>query len=483
MGGDGVFRKIASELMPAVMLDKMGVGVVFLQGNNGLPCFYRNESAVKLLELRGDIGDICASELFSCLREQDRLSLEMMITNSMTSLKFAEISCRRKDGMWLMIKALPLAAKPDSDGTVYVTICDITGIRETDLENELSRKKLIILSDLKRLPTYEVDRETHTLTLSRELRKLYKCRKECMDGIVADVPDSCRKCGYCFSRESIGTYCAMYDDFYSGKTEGSAVIEVRKRFNDDFIPVNITWKSVADDKGHPVKALGIVEPVFNFKSEEQKTADELNVKLSLQDICFRRSEEYLKALRKYRHDRKNYIIALTAFLKEGRVDDALAFLGRMDDEFRQSVPLVSTGNPSIDAIVSDKLGTAIELGVRVTQTVGLSPDLQFDIMDLCLAVGCCLDNALEAVEKVIAAGGKPSIEFKLIERKNVIVMKMINSCLPSDDEAPDCETTKPDRINHGFGLQNIRRIVEKYGGYLTLTSNNNRFTTAFTLFI
>lgn len=37
-------------------------------------------------------------------------------------------------------------------------------------------------------------------------------------------------------------------------------------------------------------------------------------------------------------------------------------------------------------------------------------------------------------------------------------------------------TTKPDKINHGFGLDNIKRAVKKYDGYVSMTCEDNIFT-------
>ena len=37
------------------------------------------------------------------------------------------------------------------------------------------------------------------------------------------------------------------------------------------------------------------------------------------------------------------------------------------------------------------------------------------------------------------------------------------------------ETTKADKENHGFGLKNIKSIVEKYKGEIKYSTNSNEF--------
>jgi len=36
-------------------------------------------------------------------------------------------------------------------------------------------------------------------------------------------------------------------------------------------------------------------------------------------------------------------------------------------------------------------------------------------------------------------------------------------------------TIKKDKENHGYGLNNIRKIVEKYNGHFKISNNNNEF--------
>ena len=39
-------------------------------------------------------------------------------------------------------------------------------------------------------------------------------------------------------------------------------------------------------------------------------------------------------------------------------------------------------------------------------------------------------------------------------------------------------TSKPDTVNHGFGLKNISRVAKKYNGRLSITCSNNMFKTS-----
>ena len=70
------------------------------------------------------------------------------------------------------------------------------------------------------------------------------------------------------------------------------------------------------------------------------------------------------------------------------------------------------------------------------------------------------------------------ITFRKTELQRVITIAN------STTESPDCAkllsgegryTTKGDKSRHGFGLHNIRRTVEKYGGMLKVSCEDNEF--------
>lgn len=75
-----------------------------------------------------------------------------------------------------------------------------------------------------------------------------------------------------------------------------------------------------------------------------------------------------------------------------------------------------------------------------------------------------LDNAIEACEK-LSLTDSAVITVKCAVVQNVQVIKLSN---PNPDNKNSTETSKLDKDNHGFGLYNIRRTVEKLGGEMRI---------------
>ncbi len=57
-------------------------------------------------------------------------------------------------------------------------------------------------------------------------------------------------------------------------------------------------------------------------------------------------------------------------------------------------------------------------------------------------------------------------EIKIIEIKCAILQNIQIIRISNPNEKESTETTKPDKKNHGFGLYNIRKTVEKLNGQM-----------------
>ena len=98
-----------------------------------------------------------------------------------------------------------------------------------------------------------------------------------------------------------------------------------------------------------------------------------------------------------------------------------------------------------------------------------------DVLDLYVLLGNILDNAMESV-KQLSDESERIVEARLYRDRNMIRMVFRNryigelrfkSGLPV--------STKIQDGNHGFGMQSIQNIVEKYSGANTIDTDNGIF--------
>lgn len=452
---------------------------MLLQLNKDASCIYINETGAKLLPCEPVKQGIAMSDVCASLREKDFITLKCCVIRCSQTSRCDEIPCRRKDGIWLMARLLPVGSDGENSLLIAMTVSKAEENGDS-LEKKLKEKKLDLMHDSAIPVTFEIDINTRTIILSDQFRLLY----DVCEPIIRPTEKSFMN-NRCISRDTLPEFCEAFRQIHDRQPNGSLSMRLRSRLTGSYFSTSAYWKTLFDDDGNAVRIIGILKsPESRKKTGKSAMLCSLQLQLQLQDAYLYHTSEYLQELRRYRHDRSNNIIALRAFLLRGDTEGALKYLDRMGDSLRSGAPIINTGNPPIDAIITEKLTVAKKLGVNVSHTVGLQPGLKADMMDLTVAVGNCLDNAVESCSHTIAAGQKAFIELKFVEQKGVLVFHLRNSTLPQPDPADELpETTKPDKENHGFGLRNVQRIVEKYGGKLILSVGQNEFTTAFTLFV
>jgi sensor histidine kinase regulating citrate/malate metabolism len=101
---------------------------------------------------------------------------------------------------------------------------------------------------------------------------------------------------------------------------------------------------------------------------------------------------------------------------------------------------------------------------------------QIDDTDLCIIVGNALDNAIEASAK-IEKGRAREIKLKMMQVSDHLTIEMTN---PTSELLKRVDgkiaSRKEEPILHGFGLQAIEELVNKYNGNLDVAQDNGRFT-------
>mgnify|MGYP005755487585 CR=1 FL=1 len=180
-------------------------------------------------------------------------------------------------------------------------------------------------------------------------------------------------------------------------------------------------------------------------------------------------EERLKDEQRVRgiyHDMKNHLLVLQAQLKEiGNTGDqekkqeTEEMITKIRNQISDYEDYVQTGNAFLDVILRDKLKKAKEESIDFHTEIDFSKGNFIDALDISTIFGNALDNAIEACEKVPEE--ERFITMKAGERNHFLVIHIENSAVKEEAEK---KTTKEDTFLHGFGLKNIQRAAEKYGG-------------------
>lgn len=135
-----------------------------------------------------------------------------------------------------------------------------------------------------------------------------------------------------------------------------------------------------------------------------------------------------------------------------------------------------SGNIVIDALLNYKNHIMQQLGIEMKTHIEVPYKFQFNDADICVILGNCLDNSIEAVNK-IEDTDKKTVKVEIIYRKNSLLLNISNpySGILRKDKEGNFLTTKADAENHGVGLNSVRKAAKKYNGLVDITLSNNIF--------
>ena len=164
------------------------------------------------------------------------------------------------------------------------------------------------------------------------------------------------------------------------------------------------------------------------------------------------------------HDIKKYVLAIQASISEHNNNDSIQILQHLQDEFSSLGNIVDVENPELNVILNYCVQKASAAGIHVTMDVSVPHTLPVSAVDLSIIIGNTVDNAIEACQALERKDSTIDIMLRLYNR--MLFYTVDNPC-----------PTKPmhkDSKNHGYGLQNVTRCVQKYHGTL-LTERKDGF--------
>lgn len=177
-----------------------------------------------------------------------------------------------------------------------------------------------------------------------------------------------------------------------------------------------------------------------------------------------------KEIRRFRHDYKNHMIVVKAYLESGRMSDAREYISSIDGSINGVMNRIRTGNFVSDALLNSKATVAAKTQTSISFS-GYIPPTGIRSDDLCTVLSNLIDNAIEACEKV---SGDRSIAVEAKCTDSYLILSITN---PTVTKNPNkLRTSKKDTVNHGLGIKNVERAIKRYNGVLSLNNYDNIFT-------
>lgn len=180
-------------------------------------------------------------------------------------------------------------------------------------------------------------------------------------------------------------------------------------------------------------------------------------------------------MRGYKHDFHHHLQTLKVYLESGETERALLYIEELDGKLMNVDTLLKTGNVSLDAILSAKIAQAKEKDIGVTVKAVVPDELTISDVELSIAVGNLLDNAIEAC---CAVENNRFIRLYMSMKGKMLYFSMMNSAGEKQAKKGSLFESHKEGI-HGFGLRRAEAIIEEHGGWVKYNSEDGAFTSEF----
>ncbi len=187
-----------------------------------------------------------------------------------------------------------------------------------------------------------------------------------------------------------------------------------------------------------------------------------------------RQKEY--KTRRFRHDLKNHMNLLAQLCKDGDIDRIRNYLDEININIRQFDSKIHTHNEIADAILNRYYDECAEAGIELKVKGHFAENYQISAFDTCVIFSNLLDNALQA-EKKIKNIDKKEISVKIRYTDEAETIILFENDIEEDIEIKNgkIKTTKKNRYDHGFGIENVMECVEKNNGNISIENEGRKF--------
>jgi sensor histidine kinase regulating citrate/malate metabolism len=185
-----------------------------------------------------------------------------------------------------------------------------------------------------------------------------------------------------------------------------------------------------------------------------------------------KQEEEIRELhqntRKLKHDMRNHLMVMASYINSGDYENARKYVSEILDKLNAVRSYVETGNPLLNHILNDKLEICRQEGIDVKADIGKASFERMKGIDFSAVFSNAVDNAIEASRRET----RKEIVISVYEKKGYDVISVKNRISQSVlEKNPELKSTKisdgglaVDGEKHGFGVNQIKEIVESYDG-------------------
>ena len=174
------------------------------------------------------------------------------------------------------------------------------------------------------------------------------------------------------------------------------------------------------------------------------------------------------------HEYKNQISCIESLLDKKQYSKLEEYVKKIYGSLNNEPDAINTNNVIINAILNTKYQEADAKGIVFVFRVNDLSELKINDEDVVTILANLLNNAIEACE---TCEDKKVIRFKFVKEDDMIIIAVKNTFnYDVVYENGEIKSTKISNVEeHGVGIKNVIKIIEKYGGAYVIEDKNKEF--------
>lgn len=196
----------------------------------------------------------------------------------------------------------------------------------------------------------------------------------------------------------------------------------------------------------------------------------------MRENYYREVESHQHDIRTMKHDLRNQLISVQGYVDSFQQDAAARQVSTMIGELGSISELDFTRHTGVNTILGFQYLQARREGILCQFQVQVPEEMNFAVQDLSSFLGNLLDNAREAC---LRHNGTRYVSLVLVYYNNSLIIQSENS---TEGTIKNFTSSKGNLGEHGFGLDSMQAVVEKYTGEMQYKAESGRFCVEATLF-
>ena len=210
----------------------------------------------------------------------------------------------------------------------------------------------------------------------------------------------------------------------------------------------------------------VISLEYNYKIIENQ--------VELQRQNYKKLSGAIDLLYTLKHDTRHHFSAIKTMVAEQKNDRALEYIDQFNQREQSRTFPTLCDNFAADSIIKYYMGIAIDRNIGFTVNINIPEDLCINPLDLCVVLGNCLDNAIDACDKLEASQIKQiTLTSKIVGTH--IVFKILNNFNGKLNKIDNVIKSSKKEPGHGIGLSSIHETVNRYNGNVDYKYTEDRF--------